>query len=428
MGLTRLKKPDNDFVMNMELKNILLPVLGIAFFLLAAYAVYQYVLPSLGKQGEEGEVMEKIYLKSLEVGTGAGNYFYQYQEDLAGYKMRSTLVQSGGRQMAVLETPLAMKKFYYMENDTIMCITFEGREACASLYNQTDITKYAKWLKQQFFAPSQIDAQKQMAETLISKKAITFHKETEIEINGKACKDITFTIDYSNLTLDDLILFGITSSSPNRIEGEICYDETANEIYRKSYTYQYRGKEATTEFALIRTDWNYTGRIEAGSNLTRAAIDIYLDASGKENQLLSCLASATPEEKDRCVFSMALGNGYSTLCEYAGTKAGICTLNFAAARKDPSMCVQIADSATKDDCYFEVAGAKHDATVCSSIADQTKVAACVQAANSNETRVPVGEGIFINNQTDNQTEPLPSNMTAEEKVALEKILNELGKD
>ncbi|MFA6530875.1 MAG: hypothetical protein WCT31_04040, partial [Candidatus Micrarchaeia archaeon] len=350
----------------MELKNILLPVLGVAFFLIAAYAVYQYVLPSLGKHGEEGKnaEIEQLYLQSLNVGKNANNYFYQYQEDLAGYKMRTALVQSNGRQMAILETPIAMKKFYYLENDTIMCITFEGREACASLNNQTDVTKYSKWLKQQFFTASGIDTQKQMAELLIKKNAITFLTASKSEVNGKECERITFSVDYGNLTLEDLVLFGITSSSPHKINGELCYDTEANEIYEKSYTYKYLGKEAATKFTLISADWNYSKPIEANGNLTMGAIDIYFDASSKENELLSCLSITDSEEKDRCVFSMALGNGYSTICEYAGTKAGICILNFAAARKDPTMCAQIADSATKDDCYLEVAGAKHDASLC----------------------------------------------------------------
>ena len=409
----------------MDFGNKALKALAIIFFVIAAYVIYNYAIQNIG---EHESASEKLYLKSRAIGKGAENYLYSYEENLGEYVKKTTLIQSGSKKLVKIETLFSEREIYLLENDTILCVLFDGNEVCSSIKNDTTMTAFISGLAAQFFNDEKIDKALKIEGELIKKKAITFvEAPKKKEFDGKECEDIKFTIDYSNLTLDDLIKFNINQNSPKRIDGEVCYDEKENEVYEKSYSYKYNGADMKTEFKFIASDWKYKDEINLSKNLTTGAVDLLIEAIKKQDEFNKCLGKPGVE-KDKCVFAMAVTKNYEKICEYAGTKADYCVVNFAANNKDAKRCDAVQNTKIKDDCYIEVAVSKGDVAPCSLLNDKTRKAECITAvtvkASKNETTATALPQ--INETQGNEKNLTPSNMTQEEKDALNKIFNEIG--
>jgi hypothetical protein len=416
----------------MDLKSNMMLVLGVVFFVLAAYAVYWYVAPMLGKVNESpgGNALAKqaqeLYLKSLEVGNGATDYSYAYEESRDSYVTRTTLVQAGDNKSAVIESPLATRELYYMSNDTLLCVTFEGERVCGPIMNTTEsiVKDYMRAaLGSYFFSDNKINKTEETANLLIARNALTFQSVEDATIDGRACKDIKFTIDYRNLTMTDLRALGISQDDPMKIDGEVCYDEKAGEVYSKKFAYNYLGKPRTTEFRLLSSNWSYAGRVEAPANLSGDAVGYLLSASDTQNIFITCLNNDDPQLRDQCVFSMAISNGYEQLCPYAGAKKDYCTLNFARSQENTTKCGTITNAAVKDDCYLEIAGRKKDAKLCDLLLNASRKTDCIGIVNSNES---AGTLVVGSPPPQNESPSVPDNLTDAERDALGKIYGQIG--
>lgn len=384
----------------MDLKNAVLLVLGVLFFLVATYATYEYILPNLKAHVSPKE----IYIKSFEVGKDSENYLYEYEEDLDGYIIKTTLVKVGNIKAAYIESPLATREIYYLENDTVLCTSFENEEICSSVKNESVIQSYLKAVNMQFITNEKIEKDIRDYEYLIKQKAITFGHVSKKKIGDKECEEVSFKIDYNNLTLEDAVRFGITQNSPTKIHGEICYDEHAKEVYEKIFTYKYMGKERTTEFTHIFSDWNFSEEISVEKNLTEGAVELLFDANEKQNEFLACL-ELEGIEKDKCVYSMALSYDYEKLCKYAGERADICKMNFAIANSDLGKCSLIEGKTVKDDCYLEIAAKDKDPLICERMEDKTRVPKCVELATKKDEFAIISE-----NKTISETIEPPENL------------------
>ncbi|MEK6979438.1 MAG: hypothetical protein AABW86_04405 [Candidatus Micrarchaeota archaeon] len=408
-----------------DVKNILLVVLGIIVFLAAGYAVYMYALPNLQKHGGEGEDSTgnalEIYEKSLLVGQGATDYEYAYDETLDEYVMRTTLRKNGAVRQVTIETPISERNIYFAENDTVMCVEYEDEYACSSVKNTSAaLSKYLKVIGGQFFSNEKIDSAKETFEFLKGKNTITFEEVIETTEKGEKCSEVNFVIDYSNLTLSEAMSLNVRQGDPKRYESKLCYNEEKNEIISKEFAYNYLGKDRTSKWNLVSSDWKYDKEIIVPENLTAGkAVTLLQAASDDQNAFIACLEKEGIEH-DKCVYSMALDKENLELCEFAGGRKNICILNLAIMAKDTGICKLVTESGIKDDCYIELGGTMKNASICSSIMNSTKVAMCEEFATTNKTTIKQSDEPFENPTKENTT---GQNISEDDKKNMEEILN-----
>ncbi len=179
-----------------ESKNTLWLVLGLVILVAAAYVVWQYVLPALaaGQLDAKKNEAKALYLKSLTVGKDADSYSYSYIENMGGYVVKTTLLKNGQRYEAILESPLAKREIFYLENTTILCVTFDGYESCSPVENNTKLRNYLKGMKGYFFSNEQFQANNDTVGLLISNGALTFDSAEKSSVDGKECNFIKYLI------------------------------------------------------------------------------------------------------------------------------------------------------------------------------------------------------------------------------------------
>jgi|GEM_PF-3425864 hypothetical protein len=411
----------------MESKNTLWLVLGLIVILAGAYLVWQYVLPGIssGQVDAKKKEAEALYFQSLNVGKGTVSYSYSYEENLGGYMVKTTLLTDGIRSEAIIESPFAKREVFYMENDTVICVTFAGTKACSSAGNDTALRSYLKGVKGYFFTPERFKADNETISLLMNSGALTFESAEKTTVNGKECYNIKYLVNYSVLSLSDSIKLGISQSSPIQVYGEVCYDPKAKEVYTKSFTYKRFGKDQFTNWKLLDSKWEYSGKIEIGMNLSNGtAISLLYDSVDMQNEFIACLDKGGAQA-DSCVFSFAVNYEYPSVCKYAGTKADICTMNFAIFERDLEMCKEVSDPNVRDDCRIEIAGKLKDGTVCDSLDDSTRKQYCLDVVAGKI--IPVK----ISNETIVEEPPVPEenvtvlNRTEEESNALAKVFDQM---
>ena len=115
---------------------------GIAIILIVA-AVIVTLLPADIQEPEE-EMSEldregmKIINTSVNMGRGMEDYTYSYSEKSNGYTETYTLVKSGDEKYVETDDILSLKKVYFLEDDSILCIDYMGQGVCSSTKNNTD--------------------------------------------------------------------------------------------------------------------------------------------------------------------------------------------------------------------------------------------------------------------------------------------------
>lgn len=378
-------------VVFMESKNTLWLVMGLIVVLVGAFVVWQYVLPGMaaGQVDAKKNEAKDLYFKTLAIGKDADSYYYSYEEDMSGYIVKTTLLKNGPRYEAIIETPLTKREIFYMENDTYLCVNFNGFNECSSVGNNTELRSYLKGIKGYFFSNARFNDDNDTISFLLEKNALTFQSYEKSSVNGKECNNIKYIVNYSALSLSDSAKLGITSSSPTEVLGEICYDQKANEVYVKSFTYKRLGKQQFTKWKLLGSDWKYSTQIEFNRNVTNeSAVSLLYAGVEVQNEFISCLEKGGVQA-DACVFSFAINYEYPQVCKYAGTKADFCTLNFALFDRNVAMCEQISDSKVKDDCRIEIAGKSKNETICGMLNDKSRTQYCMDVVSGKITPVKV---------------------------------------
>ncbi|MBI5222921.1 hypothetical protein HY990_00710 [Candidatus Micrarchaeota archaeon] len=351
--------------------------------------------------------LTSIVMKGLDFGTNLNRYEYVIAEKTDGFVTQYNMTKNGGDSSIEIKNALSQKKVYLFQNDTILCVDFEGKHACSSVKDNADLTNYIGSLQYRFFDAASASRNKEDYQFLIDKKYLTFQTQENTSIDGKACRLITYTIEFSNASINDAARFGIGASSPKRFDWRICVDEKGMFVLREfEYKFPADGKthsyEAKTISLKIANDITITKPTSTGD---QNAVDLLRDEKQSQADLVGCY-QLKPSDKDTCLNTMAIQNANKDICALAGTKAQRCLVSLVPITKDPTICQIVQDAGYRDDCLIEVAGALKNQTYCSGIQNQSKTANCQKAAltQPQETVRTEPNRLIVTNATTNQTD------------------------
>lgn len=355
---------------------------GIALVLIIA-AVIVAVLPAHPGQPEE-ELDEttleglKIINTSVNMGRGLEDYTYSFAEKSNGYTETYKLVKNGNEQYVETDDILSVKKAYFMENDTILCIDYMETSRCSSTKDNTDtrLTRYYSYLKSKFFDDVKMANEEVRVDELFDGGYLKINNVENDEINGHACRLVEYVIDYREMSITEAERYGISPSSPKYFEWQICADD--EKVYYKYFTYTYGGNLHEWEYTLFELDDAEV--IEAPAELEQGAYDVLVEQMVKKGELTDCLNNEKGAERDRCVANVARDVYSEELCEVAGDRRDRCLVSLMPFLLDEAICEKIVDQSFADDCYIEMAGGNKDNSYCDSILNESKIDICMNVS------------------------------------------------
>ena len=357
-------------------EKILLTILVV----LAVVAVYiTFVQPPQ----PEGAHAEELLKTAIEVGKGHDEYLYSYRETSNGYAVEYVLFVKGGEKMIEVKNPLSTKRVYLLENDTILCASFMNVESCSSMKNNTEsyVLDYFAYLESKLFDDQKMEDESERLSYFIEKGYLTLLPDTpEKTVNGRTCEELSYTIDYTDMTVSEASRYGVSPSSPRIFNWKLCVDETTGLAYSKYFNYTHTGKEYDWNFLLLEADWDPADEITAPENLTDdLAYYILVEESNWQSELQLCL-SYSEKNKEKCIHDLALILKMKSLCDMTGERRDMCLVGVAGLTLDEAICPEIEEVSFRDDCYIEMAGGKKESGYCSMLENVSKMEYCMNVS------------------------------------------------
>ena len=379
-------------------EKILLLVTGL-LIVLALY--FTFTATTTKAANIDTKTAEALLMKGLRFGANQTDYFYSYTDLSDGYKTTYMLTKRGNESLIEIQNPLSDKKAYFLANDTVLCIKYSGNDTCSSVQNETDLNNYLNSLRAKFFNDTNIEKNKNGIVYLIKNKYLYFSPDLKNKtVRGNACEEVSYTINYSNLSVSDAAAFGIGTTSPKVFHLTICVDNESGYLYEKTLNYTYNQLTHMDTFTLLSFKPGTPGTIIPPSNLSEGALKELLKEKEQQIKLANCYTTKQGDELDRCIAIIALDIHRKDLCDLTGERRDRCLVSLVPITKDETICTTISQIFYRDDCYIELAGAYKNNTYCADIQNVSKVDFCMNIATSTPPSTP-----------DNQTTNSSTNIT-----------------
>ncbi|MBU0532378.1 hypothetical protein KKB44_02690 [Candidatus Micrarchaeota archaeon] len=351
--------------------------------LLVALAIYFTITIEMPVTEEANTTeVKELLLKGMEFGKGLNEYTYAYTDVSDGYRVGYVIAMRGNDSSVEVTNPLSYKKIYFLSNDTILCIEYPpGDEACSSVQNNDRVKNYITSISVKFFNDTRIEKNINDLNYLISNNYIILHSEIT---NKSKCREITYTLDYSNASVMDAARFGIGATTPKVFEWTMCINNDSGYVYEKSFTYNYSNMEHYYEFEL-NTFSKYAGLIMPPENLSGGAVNAFEKEREQQIKLANCYTTKQGNERDKCISDLALTLKRKDMCELADGRRDRCFISLVPITKDETVCPLVTDLAFKDDCYIELAGAYKNTTYCENIQNESKLEFCMEVGTPVDT-------------------------------------------
>jgi hypothetical protein len=224
---------------------------------------------------------------------------------------------------------------------------------------------------------------------------------SERTLGQNTCLQVSYVIDYSNLSLSDAARFSIGSDSPRIFYLSACIDNQSGVPYESTLNYtdkNGRAHDKITKVLSYKPD--VTPTIVIPSNISGDAIAVLRKEREQQIKLATCHTDKAGQEREKCVADIALSLKRKDLCDLAGSRRDRCLVSIVPLTKDATICPAINDPSFRDDCYIELAGAYKDSSYCANIKDQSKAETCQEVAKvpeeppaGNETKASSEEDI-----------------------------------
>ncbi|MDO8554317.1 MAG: hypothetical protein Q7S22_05895 [Candidatus Micrarchaeota archaeon] len=396
----------------------LIAIAAVLIMVVAAFLFLNSQNPLPNKEDPRLVIIKADFLKSLVSTNGVKKYNYEYTESINGYKTTTTLVNNGSEMYFKLATPLFLKETYFQDNQTIVCSQALFRaKGCVVAENDSTVTAHLGQLKGLFFNDAIALSSKASYDSLIQKGLVIFEPETTVKIvNNVSCNDITFIIDYSNLTLSDAAQYGISSSSPKIFHGSTCTSDEGV-VQERTFRYTFGGTGQTNVWTLVNAEFNKDQKINVPSNMSEGitAFSLLSFESELNGMMDNCYANQDADTRNKCISNNAIDLVYPPLCGLAGSRSDQCYLNLVSLGKDTSLCNSIGNLGTKDDCYIEIAGSTKTSAYCSSVANETKKTYCLNVSTSKDETPNVETNNTAINSSSSDAADNTTNVTAKKR-------------
>jgi hypothetical protein len=398
----------------MEIKHMHIMIALTIIFLGALYFFLDEASKPSGPTG--AEIAESLHMKATALGENSTQYTYGYTEYSNGYPEDYFIMSDSNNSLIKIISPLSTKKVYLLENDTILCIELlEHNVTCQSVKNNSITEKYIEGLKTRLFSKGKIALAKSDARYRIDHNFQNFSDEIKTKTlpNNDECVEISYQIDYSNASFEEMQRFNIVPGSPMHFDITACIDNQTGEIYENKFEYIFNGKEQTYFFKLISSDFDNAPTISPPTNLSNETVDLAILESGYRIDLINCYLKSGSEQ-EKCIATEALKHKYKDLCSESGSRKDRCLVSIVPLTKDVEICSEITNQDFLDDCNIELAGAYKNSTYCDLVDDSTKKQFCFEiSGDTQETPIEINntlENITDTNLSINDTQDIPKDV------------------
>ena len=359
----------------MEYQKIVLIVISI-LALLVVYLALTTPKPVL--QSTNSSAAEALLLRGVASEKGETRYAYAYSEISDGYKTDYVVEKNGENGSVEVRNLLSVKKAYFLQNETILCIRYpmDKNESCASVQGKADLENYMNSLSSKFLNDANIERNKNDMRYLIDNRYVIMNPVIATKtVNGKQCEEISYRIDFTNVSLSDAARFGIGSKAPKIFNWKMCIDNKTGEVQTKYFDYMLSGKVETYEYALasFRRDGI---NIEAPTELAEDITPILYAERGQYKNLAACYINNENEGRNNCINALAITLKRADICELTGQLKDSCLVGLVPITKDATICDRIMTPTYKDDCYIELAGAYKNESYCGKLQNASKLEFC----------------------------------------------------
>jgi hypothetical protein len=361
-------------------------VIMVAVFL-AVMAIYFVATSQVPEAVEENSTAaSELLMKGMRFGLGSTNYVFAYTEIADDYTVKYLLERDGDNRSITVENPLSVKKAFFTENETMMCIQYPtgANETCAYITDETDLDNYVDSLSSKFLNDAIIERNKNDVEYLIENDYLTIEPGIETNIvDGNECGEIIYSIDFTNISLSDAARFGISSSTPKQFDWRMCIDNQTGMIYEKYFNYTLDGMVHTYEIKAA-TFSKGTASVILPNETADSITTILTNERVQYAKLAGCYNEYQDAERDDCISDLAITLERKDICLLADGKTEMCLMSLVPMTKDQAICDLITNSNYVDDCYIELAGAYKNSSYCDAIVNTTKIEQCYNISISQQ--------------------------------------------
>lgn len=358
----------------MDYRNIIIAIAALIIFLGVAYLVYDYGL-SISDHDAEDDPKE-IYFGFLASDPG-GSYSKVYLSDNDGFESTFTIVKNENGKYFESETIAYTQKIYYLENETIVCVSHLDEEGCSLVTNSSELQSFAESKKIYFPSTELFQSEKEFSEFLIEREAMVFSNHTEeLNVSGVPCKLIEYSIDFSQLSLDDLAEVGIDSVQALAISDynfKLCIGEQGDKVF-ENFTYSIYGLDSYVTTTLVEKS-DEGDFVVPQDLINESQVEaLFKETVYAKEHIYECIYDEDPSGcfKQKGVYS---GNVY--YCYLSESNKDPCLTIVASKTLDSSICDLVDSSSFRDDCYLDMAVKLGNSTFCGSITNITLNADCL---------------------------------------------------
>ncbi|GEM_PF-5839467 len=332
----------------------------------------------------------RILFASLDRISNLSAYSMSFSETEGKVYSNTTLTDDGSIRWTHIVTPIGERDTYYDGTNYTFCEKiYNGKEGCALLMNSSYLLGYSDQLNSEFLDAKSARDNKRLDTILINGGAMKFVGGIgEMTISGRRCWDISYTIDYGKLNINDLREIGLSPDDPtvtrfrNYTVGQCIDDETGVPLeIELFYYYEDTPRYMKRTLSAISTSGIESVVVpETSMNETQVEL-VFADAFDLYSSLLSCDRQNTTAQKDTCFTSFASDLSDPAFCSYVTDplQRDRCGLKLAAKTWDWTVCGAL--SLIADDCYIEAAGSTRNATWCNYVQNASAKPDCLAAAN-----------------------------------------------
>lgn len=352
------------------------------------------------------------------------SYNLSFDRPVEGIDANISLMQNGKDRVAVMTTDFDRRAYYWIGNQTVACEWTPGvDQKCAEVSDQQSLMTYGSQLNNSFPTAGDSGSQKALQVKMIELGALHFSAAPAPQtVAGRACTDLTYSMDFASLTPSQLAQLGMTPNDAavtvfRNFRVEKCLDNELGIALTSHLQYDYvdprTGQKVPLEDKLAYQTFvtPLTGNLSApalNANSTDV-LSLMTTVNGMLSNVANCQNAPNATAHDQCVRTAAVGAGRADLCRLATdpAMAGQCVTIVAVTTDNPETC-KMAGAQT-DECYANIAVSRTDSSYCKMIANRDVAQKCLVAV----LQAQVGNASApADNSTAHATAPAPANATA----------------
>jgi hypothetical protein len=384
-----------------------------AVVVIAALAMVGYYGGFFGNPPITPQANATLPLATPEARLLLGSFDKEAELELQGYSLKYTANDNGAKSSYVLmkngtESSASvegvfgkMEGFFGAKNasDTV-CLEYGGVLKCASVGNNSGMADIAASLK--ILRPTKAAYLNQKDDTRkhIYTGAIKLASGmTEEKVGAFDTQKIIYTLDYSNLTVQQMVTLGISPTDESLLattDQTVTFwiDKKTSLIIKSHATYKNRGVAGfyDTEYAVAEPGAAQLPARPATIVATEAFVDFYTASTADYARRSACLASKG-KERDSCFKSIAVEKNSWETCKLINNTLEYesCTLIVAQNTRNHVLCETL--STLSDECYIAVAGETGNFELCKNLQNKSLGGTCNQAATQGQKTMAEKEAV-----------------------------------